>query len=268
MSADTSAHSTIDPVIQAMRENLAAGLTLPEMADIACLSPFHFHRVFHQAAGVPPGQFFTALRMDAAKRLLLTTTESITDICFAVGYSSPGSFATGFSQWVGESPRGFRALPAVFGDSGIWESRAAFLPDGCLTQSLPAPALGRVLGPPEFLGVIFVGAFPKRIPQALPVAGTLLRTPGEYRFPVISDGRYEILVAAIPDEEPQSLFLPGPQMRVGIGAQPLVVTHGIAASPVDVVLRPPQETDPPIVVALPLLLRRQAALRPRVTGMG
>ena len=239
-----------------MRENLASGLTLADMADIACLSPFHFHRVFHQTAGIPPGQFLTALRMDAAKRLLLTTTESVTDVCFAVGFSSPGTFSTRFAQLVGETPRGFRALPGVFREAGIWEAGCRMVaPSGMPDVS----GMGRIIGPPGFRGIIFVGAFPKRVPQALPLAGTLLEEPGAYKLHPVRDGVYHIMVAAVPAGEPQSLFLPGAGLLVGIGPCPLVIKNGIASKGVDVVLRRPLETDPPVVVALPTLLRRQVA---------
>ena len=247
---------TITPVVRAMRENLASGLTLADMADIACLSPFHFHRVFHQAAGIPPGQFLTALRMDAAKRLLLTTTESVADVCFAVGFSSPGTFSTRFAQLVGESPSGFRALPAAFQDAGIWE---AGLRMTAPPVTLNTSGMGRIRGPLGFRGIIFVGAFPKRVPQALPLAGTLLEEPSAYGLHPIRDGAYYVMVAAVPAGEPQSLFLPGPGLLVGIGHRPLVIAHGVASECVDVALRRPLDTDPPIVVALPTLLRRQVA---------
>ena len=244
----------VDPVVRAMRENLAAGLTLTDMADIACLSPFHFHRVFHQTAGIPPGQFLTALRMDAAKRLLLTTTETIVDVCFAVGYSSPGTFTTGFTRLVGETPSAFRALPRIFAETGLWEAGLAMSP--AAPQNSLSPT-GRIIGPADFRGIIFIGAFPKRVPQSLPLAGVLREQPGAYLLPPLSDGTYHIMVAAVPADDPQSLFLPGDGLLVGIGERPLTVAHGVGRTPVDVVLRRPLDTDPPIVVALPTLLRRQ-----------
>ena len=253
-------HSHLDeafgPVVRAMRENLTAGVTLAEMADVASLSPFHFLRVFHRAFGVPPGHFFTALRMDAAKRLLLTTTESVVDVCFAVGYSSPGTFSARFAQLVGETPRGYRALHETFTQTGLWEASLGMTaPTGTSVDS----GMGRILGPMGFRGVIFVGAFAVRVPQALPPAGVLLGEPGPYCLHPVADGAYHVLVAAVPAGEPQSLFLPGQGLLVGSGAHPLVISNGAAMGPVDVLLRAPCETDPPIVVALPTLLRRQAA---------
>jgi AraC family transcriptional regulator len=243
-------------VVSAMRENLASGITLADMADIAYLSPFHFLRVFRQAFGVAPGHFFTALRMEAAKQLLRTTTESVVDVCFSVGYSSPSTFSTRFAQLVGETPRAYRALCETFFESGIWEASLGATP---LSVSSAGSRMGRILGPLGFKGLIFVGAFSMRCPQALPLAGVLLREPGPYHLHPIADGLYYILVAAVPREEPESLFVPGQRMLVGSGTQRLVISHGSAVNPVDIHLRPPCNTDPPIVVALPTLLERQVA---------
>ena len=253
---DTPPPEAFGPVVRVMRERLTTGLTLADMADVACLSPFHFLRVFHRAFGVPPGHFFTALRMDAAKRLLLTTTESVVDVCYGVGYSSPGTFSTRFAQLVGETPSGYRALPHVLTETGLWDAGLGVI---TVPHTNPGPEMGRILGPPSFQGLIFVGAFAKRVPQALPLAGVLLAAPGTYCFRAIPDGLYHVMVAAVPTGEPRSLFLPGPGLLVGSGARPLVVSRGAATGPVDVPLRPPRDTDPPIVVALPSLLRRQVA---------
>ncbi len=242
-----------------MRENLVAGLTLADMADVACLSPFHFHRRFQHMMGVPPGHFFTALRMDAAKRLLLTTTESAVDVCFAVGYSSPGTFTTRFAHLVGATPSAFRALPRVCEETGLWA-------DGLHSAAFPEAEqdgdMGKIVGPDGFRGLLFVGAFTHRVPQALPPAGCLRDRPGPYSFPFLSDGLYHVMVAAVPAGDPQSLFLPGDGLLVGAGTRPLIIRNGAAAAPVDVVLRRPLDTDPPIVIALPTLLLRARAAAP------
>src|SRR5436190_3206023 len=95
----------IDQVIRTMRTRLHEPLSLEDMADIACLSPYYFNRVFHQVIGIPPGEFLATLRLESAKHLLLTTSLSITDICFEVGYAGLGSFTTRFTQLVGVPPR-------------------------------------------------------------------------------------------------------------------------------------------------------------------
>ncbi len=95
----------VERAIQAMHTHLQERLTLEDLASTAYLSPSHFHRVFCRLIGIPPGEFLSALRFQAARRLLLTTPLSVTDICFEVGYTSTGSFTSRFTHLVGLSPR-------------------------------------------------------------------------------------------------------------------------------------------------------------------
>jgi AraC-like DNA-binding protein len=82
--------------------------TLEEVAREAHLSPFYFNRLFAEAFGETPHEFLTRLRIDRARQLLLADRESVTDICFAVGYESLGSFSTRFRSLTGFSPLAFR----------------------------------------------------------------------------------------------------------------------------------------------------------------
>lgn len=86
---DEERHTTLDAQTQAveraihiMHSHMHEGLTLEDLAAVAYLSPFHFTRVFRRLIGVPPGEFLSALRFQAARHLLLTTPLSVTDICF------------------------------------------------------------------------------------------------------------------------------------------------------------------------------------------
>src|SRR5438067_8275961 len=118
---DETHHETLDTqtqaverAIQTMHTHLHEVLTLEDLASVAYLSPSHFHRVFCRLIGIPPGEFLSALRFQAARRLLLTTSLSVTDICFEVGYSSTGSFTTRFTHLVGLSPRLLRQRAQAF----------------------------------------------------------------------------------------------------------------------------------------------------------
>ena len=79
-------------------------LRLADAAREACLSPFHYHRLFVRTFGETPHEFVTKLRIDRAKRLLARERLPVTDVCFAVGYESLGSFSTRFRSIVGYSP--------------------------------------------------------------------------------------------------------------------------------------------------------------------
>jgi AraC-like DNA-binding protein len=81
---------------------------LADAAREAFLSPFYFGRLFAEAFGETPHEFVTRLRIDRAKRLLLSDGASVTDICFDVGYESLGSFSARFHSLTGLSPAAFR----------------------------------------------------------------------------------------------------------------------------------------------------------------
>lgn len=105
-----------DPVtfarLNRARDYLAAGyrdrVSLQQAASQACLSPFHFNRLFVQAFGETPHEFVTRMRISQAKKLLLAENDSVTDICFDLGYESLGSFSTRFRSLTGLSPVAFR----------------------------------------------------------------------------------------------------------------------------------------------------------------
>ncbi|NEN82628.1 helix-turn-helix transcriptional regulator [Paenibacillus elgii] len=86
----------------------AKPITLEEIAGAACLSPNHFLRCYKQLFGQSPHQYLTELRLREAKRLLLRTDTSITDICLNVGFHSPSSFSGLFAKRFGASPSRFR----------------------------------------------------------------------------------------------------------------------------------------------------------------
>ncbi len=100
----------VERVITSARERLCEPISLRDMSRVAYISTFHFNRVFHQVTGLPPAKFISAMRLDEAKRLLLNTHMSITDICFEVGYNSLSTFTRLFTQRVGLGPREFRYL--------------------------------------------------------------------------------------------------------------------------------------------------------------
>src|SRR5215472_14105788 len=90
------------------RDLLAAAyqfpISLDQAAREACLSPFHFHRLFRATFGETPHDFLTALRMDRARRLLAAGEMTVTEVCLEVGYSSLGSFSTKFQSLAGRAP--------------------------------------------------------------------------------------------------------------------------------------------------------------------
>jgi AraC family transcriptional regulator len=244
--------AAVERVIQTMHASLAEPLSLEDMADIACLSPYYFNRVFHQSIGIPPGEFLATLRLNAAKRLLLTTSLNVTEICFAVGYNGLGTFTTRFTQLIGLSPRRLRVqarnepivLPSL--QKRVIELASLHSPS---SYSLS----GQILSPYPIQGNIFIGLFPRPIPQGRPVSCLLLSSPGPFRLGPVPLGKYFLLIAALPSSpDPLSYLLPTSSLLVGV-AGPFFFMPGLLHEPLTVFLRPARLTDPPILSALPYL---------------
>ncbi len=250
-----TAHTlAVERVIQTMHTHLQELLTLEDLASIAYLSPFHFNRIFRGLIGIPPCEFLSALRFQAARRLLLTTSLSVTDICFEVGYSSIGSFTSRFTRLVGLSPRLLRQRAHAF------EPPPTKPADLSLTVPSHIPGnntlLGRISAPATFLGTIYVGLFAGPIPQGAPICCSRLSSPGLYLLSNIPDGVYHLRAAAFPvSTDIYSALLPGEKMLLGNNASPLLIRHGHVVGNTDLVLHSPRLTDPPLVMGLPLLDR-------------
>jgi AraC-like DNA-binding protein len=83
-------------------------LDIPALAAIASLSEAHFIRTFRQVFGETPHRYLQRRRIERAMALLRETDSPVTDICFDVGFASPGSFTTTFKGIVGCTPTQFR----------------------------------------------------------------------------------------------------------------------------------------------------------------
>ncbi len=84
-------------------------LTVADLAAAATLSPAYFSREFRRTFGETPHQYLLTRRLERAAALLRTTDRSVTEICFAVGLNSLGSFTTSFTRVFGRSPAAYRA---------------------------------------------------------------------------------------------------------------------------------------------------------------
>jgi AraC-like DNA-binding protein len=89
------------------------GPTLDELATTAGLSRAHLARQFAQTFGVPPHQYLVQLRLDRAKRAL-AAGESVTEVCYQLGFESLGTFSSSFRRRTGMSPREWQRATRPF----------------------------------------------------------------------------------------------------------------------------------------------------------
>jgi AraC-like DNA-binding protein len=83
-------------------------LDLTEISRQACLSRYHFLRLFRDEFATTPHQYLIQRRIERAKELLRSRGLSVTDVCFEVGFQSLGSFSSLFRRWVGHAPISYR----------------------------------------------------------------------------------------------------------------------------------------------------------------
>lgn len=92
-----------------MDREYAEPLDVPALARTALMSPGHFQRLFREAYGETPYSYLMTRRVERAKTLLRRGDLTVTEVCFAVGCTSLGSFSSRFTELVGESPSAYRA---------------------------------------------------------------------------------------------------------------------------------------------------------------
>jgi len=98
----------IDRVIDHLRQNLNRPVRLAELAEVACFSEFHFHRIFTAVSGETLNNFTNRLRLEKAARLLRYSEQSVTDIALDCGFSSSATFSRAFRSGYDTSPSRFR----------------------------------------------------------------------------------------------------------------------------------------------------------------
>lgn len=93
----------------AMDRDYAEPLDVTALARAALMSPGHFSRSFRAAFGESPYSYLMTRRIERAKALLRRGDLTVTEVCFAVGCTSLGSFSSRFTELVGETPSAYRA---------------------------------------------------------------------------------------------------------------------------------------------------------------
>jgi AraC family transcriptional regulator len=104
----------LNRVISYIQQHMDEVLTVEKLADIACLSPFHFHRIFSAHFNESIYSHIKRIRLERAAMKLQTSAKSITEIAVASGYQSSSAFTKAFRQHFGQSPKCFRPQGYVF----------------------------------------------------------------------------------------------------------------------------------------------------------
>lgn len=91
-----------------LHASLDRNVSVAEAAREACLSPFHFHRLFAAFHGTTPHRYVTRLRLERAKAMLRAGDRDVTEVAIECGFESAGSFTTLFKRTFGVTPGSIR----------------------------------------------------------------------------------------------------------------------------------------------------------------
>lgn len=104
----------IERVIAHLQKAVQDNAPLPDLAELAAvahLSPFHFHRIYRALTGETVGRTVARLRLLRALQLLGGTARPVTEVALAVGYETSQALARAFRQALDATPSELRAAP-------------------------------------------------------------------------------------------------------------------------------------------------------------
>jgi len=110
-SIGTLTDARLARVMEYMSSHYAESLTLEQLAAEACISKYHFARLFRQKVGRSPHRYLMEIRLETARRMLLSSDATIAQVAAACGYPTATHFSTAFTRRFGMSPTAFRSVP-------------------------------------------------------------------------------------------------------------------------------------------------------------
>jgi AraC family transcriptional regulator len=94
-------------VIDHISANLSADLTVPDLASVACLSPYHFGKAFKLSMGETVHGYVLRRRIARAKDLIKEGRTSLAEVATAAGFADQSHFTAVFRRQVGVTPKAF-----------------------------------------------------------------------------------------------------------------------------------------------------------------
>ena len=101
-------YDSMEKVIDYIEKNLEEEIRLEEVARVACISQYHFHRIFSAVTGETVMKYIRKRRLTRASYDLIKTEKPIIEISFEYGYESQGSFTRSFKSMFGVTPKKYR----------------------------------------------------------------------------------------------------------------------------------------------------------------
>lgn len=106
--------------------NFRASLSLGDIASVACISKFHFARVFRAETGLSPMQYFRRRRVMEAKRMIAAGQSPLASIAIDLGYFDHSHFSREFRAFTGMPPRQYATVATQTNGAADAPFRRAF----------------------------------------------------------------------------------------------------------------------------------------------
>jgi|GEM_PF-1592106 len=110
LTVNMGTRELVDKVILLLQRNYSRSIRLDDLGRQVNLHPRYLCTLFRQITGQTVTEYLRDLRIEKAKRLLLYTSLTITEIALDVGFSSSQYFSRVFSRAEGIDPRTFRKM--------------------------------------------------------------------------------------------------------------------------------------------------------------
>ncbi|MBR5307735.1 MAG: exo-alpha-sialidase [Clostridia bacterium] len=109
---ETTAQSApiVDRIKQIIEDSLESDISIAQVAEKAGMSKHYMSHVFKKSTAITVVEYKNELKLTKAKKLLVTTDDSVTDIAYACGFSSASYFAERFAKSEGMLPLQYRNL--------------------------------------------------------------------------------------------------------------------------------------------------------------
>ncbi|NIU85722.1 MAG: helix-turn-helix domain-containing protein [Candidatus Thorarchaeota archaeon] len=112
-NATTGMPAGIIKAINYMEEHFSEDISLEKLASEACMSKFHFSRIFTSTVGASPMKCLIRIRVERAMELLKHDRSSISMVSSSVGFNDLSSFIKNFKKIAGTTPSSYRKTSLI-----------------------------------------------------------------------------------------------------------------------------------------------------------
>jgi AraC family transcriptional regulator len=96
--------------IEYIHDHIGEGFSLETLASVVGMSQFHFARMFKQSTGLTPHQYLVEQRLEKAKKLLVDSDLTISDVAYNCGFASQSHLTRLFRKHLNTTPKGYRQI--------------------------------------------------------------------------------------------------------------------------------------------------------------